>query len=164
MSADLPTDPAELQRCSWLSEPRMPSHGWKRDQAKVKLQALIKRYFGRSSEKLDPNQIAFAWAAVQADHAMAVAPAAPRPRASRVPFCQAGAADGGLAGDGDGDYRPAGGREGGPRRQASRQDPRGGHRGSRLPARPALPPRIIRPVYASAGHACAPRVAALPRV
>ena len=29
-----------------------------RDEAKAKLQALLKRYFGRSSERLDPNQLA----------------------------------------------------------------------------------------------------------
>ncbi len=38
-----------------------------RDQAKAKLQALLKRYFGRSSEKLDENQLKMAWAAVEAD-------------------------------------------------------------------------------------------------
>ena len=42
-----------------------------RDEAKAKLQALLKRYFGRSSEKLDPNQLALAWAAVEADQALA---------------------------------------------------------------------------------------------
>ena len=46
-----------------------------RDEAKAKLQALIKRYFGRSSEKIDPNQLALAWAAVEAEQALACPPA-----------------------------------------------------------------------------------------
>lgn len=45
-----------------------------RDLAKAKLQALLKRYFGRASEKLDPNQLALAWAAVEADQAVATPP------------------------------------------------------------------------------------------
>jgi hypothetical protein len=45
-----------------------------RDAAKAKLQALLKRYFGRSSEKLDPNQLALAWAAVEADQVLATPP------------------------------------------------------------------------------------------
>jgi hypothetical protein len=40
-----------------------------RDAAKAKLQAVLKRYFGRASEKLDPNQLALAWSAVEADQA-----------------------------------------------------------------------------------------------
>jgi hypothetical protein len=92
MSADLPTDPAELQALLLAERAAHALTRLERDQAKVKLQALIKRYFGRSSEKLDPNQIAFAWAAVQADHAMAVAPAAPpakgKPRAPSVKRAQ----------------------------------------------------------------------------
>ena len=46
-----------------------------RDAAKMKLQALLKRYFGRTSEKLDPNQLALAWAAVEADQALVTPPA-----------------------------------------------------------------------------------------
>ncbi len=58
-----------------------------RDEAKAKLQALLKRYFGRSSEKLDPNQLALAWAAVEAELAPPPPPppAAPGPRAPRTP-------------------------------------------------------------------------------
>lgn len=60
-----------------------------RDEAKAKLQALLKRYFGRSSEKLDPNQLALAWAAVEAELAAAPPPAPtvppPAPRPPRPP-------------------------------------------------------------------------------
>ena len=57
-----------------------------RDAAKAKLQALLKRYFGRSSEKLDPNQLALAWAAVEADQALATPPPpAPVERKPRTP-------------------------------------------------------------------------------
>jgi len=52
------------------------STSFERDLAKAKLQAMIKRYFGRSSEKLDPNQLALAWAAVEADHALQQPPPA----------------------------------------------------------------------------------------
>ena len=54
-----------------------------RDAAKAKLQALLKRYFGRSSEKLDPNQLALAWAAVEADQALVTPP--PPPPVERKP-------------------------------------------------------------------------------
>ncbi len=57
-----------------------------RDVAKAKLQALLQRYFGRSSEKLDPNQLALAWAAVEADQALATPPPpAPVERKPRTP-------------------------------------------------------------------------------
>ena len=64
----LPTDPAELQRL--LLAERRAAHALtrlERDAAKARLQALIKRYFGRSSETLDENQLKMAWAAVEAD-------------------------------------------------------------------------------------------------
>lgn len=58
-----------------------------RDVARVKLQELLKRYFGRSSEKLDPNQLAMAWAAVEADLATIMPPPPERPpeRKPRAP-------------------------------------------------------------------------------
>lgn len=56
-----------------------------RDEAKAKLQALLKRYFGRSSEKLDPNQLALAWAAVEAELAAATPPPPPVARPPRSP-------------------------------------------------------------------------------
>ncbi len=62
---------------------RLEQTTWERDAAKAKLQALLKRYFGRSSEKLDPNQLALAWAAVEADQALATPP--PEPPAERQP-------------------------------------------------------------------------------
>jgi len=55
-----------------------------RDQAKAKLKALLKRYFGRSSEQLDQNQLKLAWAAVEADLA-ANPPAAPEPPPAQPP-------------------------------------------------------------------------------
>ena len=53
------------------------------DEAKAKMQALLKRYFGRSSEKLDPNQMSLAWAAVEADKALVTPP--PPPQVERKP-------------------------------------------------------------------------------
>ena len=100
MTETLPTDPAELQK---LLVAERAAHGvtklerdtervlhqqtaLERDAAKAKLQALLKRYFGRSSEKLDPNQLALAWAAVEADQALATPPPpAPVQRKPRTP-------------------------------------------------------------------------------
>lgn len=57
-----------------------------RDAAKAKLKAALKRYFGRSSEKLDENQLKMAWAAVEADLASReTAPLATPERAPRPP-------------------------------------------------------------------------------
>jgi transposase len=163
MSVALPIDPAELRALLLAERAAHADTRLKLDQANAKLQALIKRYFGRSSEKLDPNQIAFAWAAVQADHAMTALPAAAptkaKPRAPSVkraqrmedlPVMETVTLDlpeaEKVAPDGTAlvkireevteevDYRPG---------QLFRR-------------------RIIRPVYASAGHACAPRLAVLP--
>lgn len=96
----LPTDPAELQK---LLVAERAAHvvtklerdtervlhqqtALERDAAKARLQALLKRYFGRSSEKLDPNQLALAWAAVEADQALATpSPPAPVERKPRTP-------------------------------------------------------------------------------
>jgi len=89
MNADLPTDPAELQallvaeRAAHAAEVQRLT--WERDQLKQKLKALIKRYFGRSSEKLDPNQLALAWAAVEADHELTTPPPLPAERPPRAP-------------------------------------------------------------------------------
>jgi len=134
-----------------------------RDQAKVKLQALIKRYFGRSSEKLDPNQIAFAWAAVQADHAdgggarraagqgQARAPSVKRAqRMEDLPVMETVTIDCRRQRRWAPDGRPL--------VKIARRS-----RGSRFtgPASSSAAGSSGR-VYASAGHACAPRVAALP--
>ena len=98
MTDALPTDSAELQK---LLLAERAAHAvtklerdtervlhqqtaLERDAAKAKLQALLKRYFGRSSEKLDPNQLALAWAAVEADQALATPPA-PVERKPRTP-------------------------------------------------------------------------------
>jgi hypothetical protein len=52
-----------------------------RDTARV----LLKRYVGRSSEKLDPNQLALAWAAVAADLELITPPPESR---EEWPCCQ----------------------------------------------------------------------------
>lgn len=100
MTDALPADPAEFQT---LLVAERAAHGvtklerdtervlhqqaaLERDAAKAKLQALLKRYFGRSSEKLDPNQLALAWAAVEANRALATPPPpAPVARQPRTP-------------------------------------------------------------------------------
>jgi transposase len=178
MSAALPTDPAALQA---LLRTERAAHALtqlerdtarvllaqttvERDAAKAKLQALLKRYFGRSSEKLDPNQLALAWAAVEADQTVVTPPppAAPVARAPRTPSVRRAQrledlpvletitldlpAAAKLAPDGtplvkireeitdEVDYQPG--------KLFRRQ--------------------IIRPVYASPTHGCPPQVAALP--
>jgi len=88
MTAALPNDPAELQallvaeRAGHAAE--VQQLRWERDLAQGKLLALIKRYFGRSSEKLDPNQLALAWAAVAADQAL-ITPPPPAKAEKRAP-------------------------------------------------------------------------------
>jgi transposase len=95
MNAALPTDPAQLQAllvaervAHALTQKQrdamrlerdtvqvlLQQTALERDAVKAKLQALLKRYFGRSSEKIDPNQLALAWAAVEADQALATPP------------------------------------------------------------------------------------------
>ena len=181
MSSAIPTDPAQLQALILAERAAsaaalqamqlerdeakllLQHTALERDAAKAKLQALLKRYFGRSSEKLDPNQLALAWAAVEADQALATPPpTAPVERKPRTPSVRRAQrledlpvletitldlpeADR-LAADGSAlvkireevtdevDYRPG---------QLFRR-------------------QIIRPVYASPRHAGAPRVAALP--
>jgi transposase len=98
MSDPLPTDPAHLQALLVAERTAHQTTALERDTARVllqqttlerdaakaKLQALLKRYFGRSSEKLDPDQLALAWAAVEADQALATPPA-PVARKPRTP-------------------------------------------------------------------------------
>lgn len=93
MIEPLPTDPAALQALLLAERSAhaatrglLEQTTWERDAAKAKLQALLKRYFGRSSEKLDPNQLAMAWEAVQADQALVTPPPpAPVERKARTP-------------------------------------------------------------------------------
>jgi len=100
MTDVLPTASAELQKLlvaeraahvvtKWERDTERVLHqqtALERDAAKARLQALLKRYFGRSSEKLDPNQLALAWAAVEADKALATPPPpAPVERKPRTP-------------------------------------------------------------------------------
>ncbi len=177
MSVTLPTAPAELQallRAERVAHVQtqverdtarvlLQQVTLERDAAKAKLQALLKRYFGRSSEKLDPNQLALAWAAVEADLAV-VTPPPPVPveRKPRTPSARRAqrledlpvletviidlSAAQKLAADGTAlvkirdeitdevDYQPG--------KLFRRQ--------------------IIRPVYASPTHRCPPQQAALP--
>lgn len=134
-----------------------------RDAARAKLQDLLRRYFGRSSEKLDPNQLALAWEAVEADLAIGAPPkppAPPRPPRERslrrvrrmedLPILEKVVLDvpedQKVAPDGQAlvrireeiteevDYQPG--------KLFRRQ--------------------LIRPVYASPAKACAPRIAELP--
>jgi transposase len=67
MVQPLSDDPAELTAQLLAERQAHAITRLERDQAKAKLQALLKRYFGRSSEKLDENQLKMAWAAVEAD-------------------------------------------------------------------------------------------------
>ena len=166
----LPAAPAELQKLLVAEQAAhaatrvlLQEAALERDAAKARLQALLKRYFGRSSEKIDPNQLALAWAAIEAEPA-AAPPPAPTPverkprtpsvrrvqRMEDLPVLETVVHDvqeaQKLAPDGTAlvkireeiteevDYQPG-----------------------KLFRR-----RIIRPVYASPSHACAPQVAALP--
>ena len=79
MSDALPTDPAELQRLLLAERAAHALTRLERDAAKARLQALLKRYFGRSSETLDENQLKMAWAAVEADLATRTPPPPQRP-------------------------------------------------------------------------------------
>jgi len=177
MAVTPPTDPAELQA---LLVAERAAHAVtrlerdtervlhqqtavERDAAKAKLQALLKRYFGRSSEKLDPNQLALAWEAVVADQT--IAPPPPSTPVARVPRTPS--------------VRRAQRLEDLPVLETILVD---------LPAAAKLAPdgtplvkireeitdevdyqpgklfrrQIIRPVYASPSHGCAPQVADLP--
>ena len=86
MSADLPTDPAQLQalllaeRRAAEEQVRLLTLQLRKMEAKV--QALLQQYFGRSSEQLDPNQLHLALDTVMADQALAeeVSPVPAKPR------------------------------------------------------------------------------------
>src|ERR1035438_10311084 len=57
-----------------------------RDRFKWVLQEMIRRYFGRSSEKIDPSQLNLAFAAVEADQALVEAePPSPSTKPPRRP-------------------------------------------------------------------------------
>ena len=135
-----------------------------RDAAKARLQALLKRYFGRSSEKLDPDQLTLAWEAVVADQTV-ITPPPPAQPVTRVPRTPS--------------VRRAQRLEDLPVLETITLD---------LPAAAKLAPdgtplvkireeitdevdyqpgklfrrQIIRPVYASPSHGCPPQVADLP--
>jgi len=165
MSAGLPSDPAQLQamilaeRKAAEEERRILTLQLRKLEAKV--QALMQQYFGRSSEKLDPNQLHLALEAAQADIALAEeespVPAKPRTPSDRrarrledLPILERVYLDVSpeekIAPDGTPlvkireevtdlvDYRPG----------------------------CLFRRQIIRPVYASPSHATAPRIAPLP--
>jgi len=91
MTPPLPDDPAALKALLMAeyaahaaTQGKLKLAELERDAAKAKMKALLKRYFGRSSEKLDENQLKMAWAAVEADLA-AKAPPPPSGRPPRAP-------------------------------------------------------------------------------
>ena len=91
MKAVLPTDSTELQKllvaecvAHAATQALLHQANLERDSAKARLQALLKRYFGRSSEKLDPNQITLAWEAVVAEQTV-ITPPPPQEPVTRVP-------------------------------------------------------------------------------
>ena len=133
-----------------------------RDHFKGVLQEMIRRYFGRSSEKIDPDQLNLAFAAVEADQAIVEAeppssPKAPRSPSQRrarrledLPLLETITID-----------LPAEektGPDGAPlvkiREEVTEEVD---YQPGKLFRR-----RIIRPVYASPAHACPPRIAELP--
>lgn len=134
-----------------------------RDAAKAKLQDLLRRYFGRTSEKLDPNQLKLAREAVEADLEIQTPPkpvATPRPpreqserRARRLedlPVLEKVVieppADQRVGPDGQPLVRI--------REEISEEVD---YQPGKLFRR-----QVIRPVYASPAKACAPRIAELP--
>ena len=167
MTAALPTDPAHLQALLAAALQReaglqaeLKRTRMERDTERAWRLALLQRYFGRSSEKLDPHQLELAIAAVDADRTVVTAPAPqPQPRAAStrrarrledlpvvetirldLPAAEKFAPDGSALVQireeitDEVDYQPG--------KLIRRQ--------------------FIRPVYASPSHQCAPRVAALP--
>ena len=96
MSDDLPTDAAAL-RALLLQERAEAAQALANEQSadertrqrcdrlKFVLQELIRRYFGRSSEKIDPDQLNLAFAAVEADQAIVEAEPPSPPKAPRSP-------------------------------------------------------------------------------
>ena len=53
-----------------------------RDAAKTRLQQLLRRFFGQSSEKLDSNQLKLAWEAIEAEREIQTPPKPPVPAQS----------------------------------------------------------------------------------
>ena len=176
MSDDLPTDAAALQALllqersareqmarTLASEQAAHQQTRQRlDHFKWVLQEMIRRYFGRSSEKIDPDQLNLAFAAVEADQAIVEAepPRPPKPprspsqrRARRLedlPLLETITID-----------LPAEektGPDGTPlakiREEVTEEVD---YQPGKLFRR-----RIVRPVYASPAHACPPRIAELP--
>ena len=171
MTDALPTDPAELQKllvaervAHAATQGLLHQATLERDAAKARLQALLKRYFGRSSEKLAPDQLTLAWEAVVADQTV-ITPPPPAQPVTRVPRTPS--------------VRRAQRLEDLPVLETITLD---------LPAAAKLAPdgtplvkireeitdevdyqpgklfrrQIIRPVYASPSHGCPPQVADLP--
>jgi len=176
MSHDLPDDPAalrallmqergervEMEKALASERAEHERTRQQRDRFKWVLQEMLRRYFGRNSEKIDPHQLKLAFAAVEADQAIAEMeppsppkqPRSPSQRRARrledLPVLETITIDvppeEKTGPDGialvkireevteEVDYQPG-----------------------KLFRR-----RIIRPVYASPAHACAPRIAELP--
>lgn len=93
MSPALPDDPAELKALVLAERAAHAQTAQKlqlaeleRDQVKYRMKMLLKRYFGRSSEKLDEAQLKMAWAAVEADREIhAASPQRAKPPQPREP-------------------------------------------------------------------------------
>jgi transposase len=64
---------------------RLRQTEFERDLTKFKMKALLRRYFGRSSEKLDEGQLKMAWAAVEADLQADESAPKPPPKPPRPP-------------------------------------------------------------------------------
>lgn len=134
-----------------------------RDAAKAKLQELLRRYFGRSSEKLDPNQLQLAWEAVESDIEIVAPPKpAPQPKPPRersvrrirrmeeLPVLEKVVVD--LP------EEQKIGPDGQPLRQIREEiTEEVDYQPGKLFRR-----QLIRPVYASSEKVCAPRIAELP--
>jgi transposase len=174
MSPDLPTDAAALRALLLQERSEMEkalageraAHErtrQQRDHFKWVLQEMIRRYFGRSSEKIDPNQLNLAFAAVEADQAVVEAePPSPSTKAPRSPSQRRARRleDLPLLETVTIDLPPAEktGPDGAPlvkiREEVTEEVD---YQPGKLFRR-----RIVRPVYASPAHACPPRIAELP--
>ncbi len=170
---DLPTDAAALRALLLKERAQMEealageraAHERTRqrlDRLKWVFQEMIRRYFGRSSEKIDPGQLNLAFAAVEADQVIVEAEPPSPPKAPRTPSQRRARRleDLPLLETITIDLPPEEktGPDGAPlvkiREEVTEEVD---YQPGKLFRR-----RIIRPVYASPAHACPPRIAELP--
>ncbi len=122
MSADLPDDAAKMQaRYRELEEEnRLLKLQLKKMESKV--QSLLRQYFGRSSETMDPDQLQLGLDAVREDDFLAEEPSpVPEPLGAQA------APDRRAAHPGDRPPRASTRAAHGPRRHAACRHPRGDH-------------------------------------